>query len=78
MYRLVMHHRLNIMFIKIFWKNIHMSNIRTDNRTKNLNPKFIVPSHYTHKIPFILSEAIKRNQHRDLTAEVHFYLSLPP
>jgi incFII family plasmid replication initiator RepA len=55
-----------------------MSNIRIDNRTKNPDPKFTIPLHYKHKIPFILSEAIKRNKNRDLTAEVHFYLNLPP
>lgn len=48
------------------------------NRTKNVDPKFVIPSHHKHKIPFILSDAIKRNHNRDLTAEVHFYLSLPP
>jgi len=57
-----------------------MKNINTmvKNRTKNLEPKFVIPIHHKHRIPFILSDAIKRNKSRDLTAEVHFYLSLPP
>ena len=59
-------------------KRKNMSNIKIQNRTKNLYPKFVIPPHYKHKIPFILSEAIKRNKNRDLTAEVHFYLNLPP
>ncbi|CAL4044160.1 plasmid replication initiator RepA [Buchnera aphidicola] len=55
-----------------------ITNTIASNRTKNSCPEFIIPAHHKHKIPFVLSDAIKRNHDRDLTAEVHFYLSLPP
>jgi incFII family plasmid replication initiator RepA len=54
------------------------NNVNVINRTKNSNPQFQIPIHYKHKIPFVLSDAITRNHDKDLTAEVHFYLALPP
>lgn len=44
---------------------------------KNLNPQFVVPARHTHKLPFVLSDAIERNRERDLTAEIPFYVNLP-
>ncbi|HBV6392384.1 TPA: RepA [Klebsiella aerogenes] len=43
----------------------------------NADPKFQVPKHHTHKLPFVLSDALQRIDGRDLTCDVAFYVNQP-
>ncbi|OAG95557.1 plasmid replication initiator RepA [Salmonella enterica] len=43
----------------------------------NADPKFQVPKHHTHKLPFVLSDALQRLEGRDLTCEIAFYVNQP-
>ncbi|EEA0430034.1 RepA, partial [Salmonella enterica subsp. enterica serovar Typhimurium] len=43
----------------------------------NADPKFQVPKHHTHKLPFVLSDALHRLEGRDLTCEIAFYVNQP-
>ncbi|EED9388656.1 RepA [Salmonella enterica subsp. enterica] len=43
----------------------------------NADPKFQAPKHHTHKLPFVLSDALQRIGGRDLTCDVAFYVNQP-
>lgn len=43
----------------------------------NADPRFQVPKHHTHKLPFVLSDALERIKGRDLTCEIAFYVNQP-
>lgn len=41
---------------------------------KNPEPKFNIPKHYKHTIPFVIKDTIKKNKGKDFTSEIYFYL----
>lgn len=43
----------------------------------NADPRFQVPKHHKHKLPFVLSDALQRIDGRDLTCEIAFYVNQP-